>query len=89
MQGMNDKPLINNRQGDLHTIKDVRNAYMKENINQKPSEKWITEVTNKRTGKSSYRCNVEYKGKRYTKTYPSLKQAEIFRDTILRVLSDH
>ena len=72
----------------MHTGNDVKNSYFKENITQKPAGRYIGEVTNKRTGKISYICAIQRKGKQYIKTYPSLKQAEIFRDTILRVLNE-
>ncbi len=81
------KPQISNRPNDVHTIEQVSKIYRNKNIREEYIEFGISKRINTLTKVFSYRVKVWRNGVEYRKSYRSLEQARIFRNTIIKHFS--
>lgn len=80
-----DKMRMNERVNkDIHTVQEYKADYDKKNHRRENVEKYITKHTRINSGSISYRVSIMHNDKKYAKTYSSLEQARIFRNTILK-----
>lgn len=72
------------RDRDVHTVQEQRSKHVRESTKSENVEKHITKRTKIITGLVSYNVSITHNGKKYIKSYLSLEQARIFRNTILK-----